>query len=127
MTILNKGAQPHIGIFGCRNKGKSSIINVFAGKDVAIVSAIAGTTTDPVKKSIEIPGIGPVILIDTAGIDDSGELGLLRSEKSMETIKTVDVALLIISDNYLGDTEKKLINIFADFDIPYLLIHNKAS
>ena len=126
MNSKGKDAKPHIGIFGCRNKGKSSIINVFAKQEVAIVSAIPGTTTDPVKKSIEIPGIGPVILIDTAGIDDSGELGLMRTEKSIETINTVDAALLIISDNYIGDTENKLINTFTDFDIPYLLIHNKA-
>ena len=74
---MEKGREnkPHIGIFGRRNFGKSSLINALTGQDVAIVSEQPGTTTDPVKKSIEIPGIGPAILIDTAGIDDSGDLG----------------------------------------------------
>ena len=70
--------KPHIGIFGRRNNGKSSLINALTGQDIAIVSEVPGTTTDPVRKSIEIAGIGPVIMIDTAGIDDSGELGEKR-------------------------------------------------
>ena len=75
-------AKPHIGIFGNRNKGKSSLINALIGQDIAIVSDVAGTTTDPVKKTVEIDGIGPVIAIDTAGIDDVGDLGMLRKEKT---------------------------------------------
>ena len=88
---MNKGKdlKPHIGIFGRRNNGKSSIINILTGQDVAIVSDFAGTTTDPVKKSVEIPNIGPSIIIDTAGIDDIGELGEKRIKKSFEIIKTV--------------------------------------
>ncbi len=127
-TMITKGkdAKPHIGIFGCRNKGKSSLINVLTKQDVAIVSAIAGTTTDPVRKSMEIPGIGPVILIDTAGIDDSGELGTKRSSKTVESIKTVDIALLVISNNWLGEEERNLIVEFKEYDIPYILIHNKS-
>ena len=82
--------KPHIGIFGRRNNGKSSFINVLVGQEVAIVSEQAGTTTDPVRKSIEIFGIGPVILVDTAGIDDSGELGKKRIEKTMQVLKTID-------------------------------------
>ena len=76
-----KETKPHIGIFGKRNNGKSSLINSLAGQDIAIVSPVAGTTTDPVKKSVEIPGIGPVVFIDTAGIDDSRNV---RGKKKIE-------------------------------------------
>ena len=81
--MKGRDLKPHIGIFGRRNNGKSSLINVLTGQETAIVSEIAGTTTDPVKKSIEIAEIGPAVMIDTAGIDDTGELGqkrLLRSK-----------------------------------------------
>lgn len=121
-----KDAKPHIGIFGRRNNGKSSIINALAGQEVAIVSDIAGTTTDPVKKSMEIFGIGPVILIDTAGIDDTGELGTKRMSKTMEALKTVDAALLVITGNTFGDFETKLIGEFKEFDIPFAIVHNKS-
>jgi [FeFe] hydrogenase H-cluster maturation GTPase HydF len=124
--IKGKDAKPHIGIFGRRNNGKSSIINILAGQDVAIVSEIPGTTTDPVRKSMEIPGIGPVILIDTAGIDDAGELGKKRIEKSLQELKTVDAALLVIADNTLDIEEKKLIAEFDNYDIPYSIVHNKT-
>jgi len=125
---MTKGrdAKPHIGIFGRRNNGKSSIINALAGHDVAIVSEMAGTTTDPVKKSMEIPGIGPVILIDTAGIDDTGDLGKKRIEKSKEILKTVDAAMLVIANNIFGDEEKKLIEEFANYEIPFVIVHNKT-
>ena len=121
-----KDAKPHIGIFGRRNNGKSSIINALAGHDVAIVSEVAGTTTDPVKKSMEIPGIGPVVLIDTAGIDDTGDLGKKRIEKSKEVLKTVDAAMLVIADNIFGKEEKELIKEFTNYEIPFLVIHNKT-
>jgi [FeFe] hydrogenase H-cluster maturation GTPase HydF len=121
-----KDAKPHIGIFGRRNYGKSSIINVLANQDVAIVSDIAGTTTDPVKKSMEIPGIGPVIFIDTAGIDDSGELGLKRIDKSLQTLKTVDAAILVITSNAFGTEERRLIAELNSYEIPYVILHNKS-
>ena len=101
--------KPHIGIFGRRNVGKSSFINALVGQEIAIVSDQAGTTTDPVKKSIEIFGIGPAIIIDTAGIDDSGELGKKRIGKSLEALKTIDCAVLMISGNVFGDHELDLI------------------
>src|ERR1035437_10161199 len=121
-----KDAKPHIGIFGRRNNGKSSIINALANQDVAIVSDIAGTTTDPVKKSMEIPGIGPVIFIDTAGIDDSGELGLKRIEKSLQALKTVDAAILVITNNAFGPEERKLVSELNNYEIPYVILHNKS-
>ncbi len=125
---MSKGREvkPHIGIFGRRNNGKSSIINVLAGKDTAIVSPIAGTTTDPVKKSMEIPGIGPVVLIDTAGIDDKGELGNKRIQKSLDILKIIDLAVLIIVDNIIGEEEENLILSFLDYNIPFVIIHNKS-
>ena len=86
--------RPQIGIFGRRNAGKSSLINVLCGQEVAIVSAVAGTTTDPVRKTMEIPGTGPVVLIDTAGMDDEGLLGEKRVIKSREVIAQVNLAVL---------------------------------
>ncbi len=121
-----KDAKPHIGIFGRRNNGKSSLINALAGQEIAIVSEFAGTTTDPVKKSMEISGLGAVILIDTAGIDDVGELGKKRIAKTNEALKTVDLALLVITSNTFGDEEYKFIESFNDYAIPYFIVHNKS-
>ncbi len=121
-----KESKPHIGIYGRRNNGKSSLINRLAGQNIAIVSDIAGTTTDPVKKSFEITGFGPVILIDTAGSDDLGELGTQRVKKTFETIKTIDLAILVITGNTFDDYEQKLVNEFKKFDTPFIIVHNKA-
>lgn len=121
-----KDLKPHIGIFGRRNVGKSSFINALTGSDVAIVSDIAGTTTDPVKKSVEIFGVGPSIIVDTAGIDDTGILGEKRIQKSLQTIKNMDCAILLISGNDFGEFEAHLISHFNRFDVPYLIVHNKA-
>jgi [FeFe] hydrogenase H-cluster maturation GTPase HydF len=124
--MKTKDNKPHIGIFGRRNVGKSSFINRITGQDVAIVSDIAGTTTDPVKKSVEIFGIGPTIIIDTAGIDDIGELGKKRVDKSFEVIKAIDAAILLIANNEFGDFEMQLLQEFNTFDVPYLIVHNKS-
>ena len=121
-----KDSKPHIGIYGRRNNGKSSLINRLAGQDIAIVSDFAGTTTDPVKKSFEITGFGPVILIDTAGIDDKGELGIKRIEKTLASIKTIDLAILVITENTFGDFEKSLIEEFKKTDTPFFIVHNKS-
>lgn len=121
-----KESKPHIGIYGRRNNGKSSLINRLAGQEIAIVSDHAGTTTDPVKKSFEITGFGPVILIDTAGIDDEGELGSKRIQKTLDSIKTVDLAILVITDNTFGEFEKQLIEEFKTTDTPFFVIHNKS-
>ncbi len=124
--MKGKESKPHIGIFGRRNNGKSSLINSLAGQEIAIVSNVAGTTTDPVKKSMEITGLGPVILIDTAGIDDTGELGKKRISKTLEALKTIDLALLVICDNKFGDFELKLIEQFNEFIVPFFVVHNKS-
>jgi [FeFe] hydrogenase H-cluster maturation GTPase HydF len=119
-------SKPHIGIYGRRNNGKSSLINCLAGQDIAIVSDHAGTTTDPVKKSFEITGFGPVILVDTAGIDDSGELGLKRVERTVRTLSIIDLALLVITHNSWGNYEDDLINKFHEHEIPFIIIHSKS-
>lgn len=118
--------KPHIGIFGRRNNGKSSLINALTGQEIAIVSDVAGTTTDPVKKSIEIDGIGPVIMIDTAGIDDTGELGQKRVAKSRDILKIIDMAVLVLSANRFDEIESDLIKEFRKLDLPFLIIHNKS-
>ena len=125
---MSKGreSKPHIGIYGRRNSGKSSLINCLANQDIAIVSDHAGTTTDPVKKSFEITGFGPVILVDTAGIDDSGEVGGKRVERTLRTIDIIDLALLLVTNNLWGEYEDELIMKFKDSGIPYIIIHNKS-
>lgn len=124
--MKGKESKPHIGIFGRRNNGKSSLINCLAQQEIAIVSDVAGTTTDPVKKSMEIPGIGPVVIIDTAGSDDIGELGTKRVNKSIGIIKTIDFALLVITDSQFEEPEKKIVSELKKFDVPFLIIHNKS-
>ena len=118
--------KPHIGIFGLRNRGKSSLINVLSDQEIAIVSDKAGTTTDPVKKTIEIQGIGPVIFIDTAGTDDTGELGSLRVTRTKEVLEQVDMAILILAGNEMHKEDEVLISQFKELKIPFLLVHNKS-
>ncbi len=124
--MKGKDLKPHIGIFGRRNLGKSSLINAITGQDVAIVSDHAGTTTDPVKKSIEIFGIGPVIITDTAGIDDVGDLGAKRIEKSLSVIPQVDFAILMVSANTCDEYEHNIIKEFNEYDTPYIVVHSKS-
>lgn len=126
MASKGKDSKPHIGIYGRRNNGKSSLINALAGQDIAIVSDHAGTTTDPVKKSFEITGFGPVILIDTAGIDDMGELGEKRVERSIRTLDLIDLALLVVTENTWDKPEDDLISKFRALDIPFIVVYNKS-
>ncbi len=121
-----KESKPHIGIYGRRNAGKSSLINRLADQDIAIVSDYAGTTTDPVKKSFEITGFGPVVLVDTAGIDDMGELGEKRVAKTKASVKTIDLGILVITHNIFGNFEENLIEEFRKTSTPFIIIHNKA-
>jgi [FeFe] hydrogenase H-cluster maturation GTPase HydF len=125
---MSKGreSKPHIGIYGRRNNGKSSLINSLAGQDIAIVSDHAGTTTDPVKKSFEITGFGPVILVDTAGIDDTGDLGEKRIDRTLRTLEIIDLALLVVSGNTWGEFEEDLVKKFNDSDLPFIVIHTKS-
>lgn len=122
---MSRDRRPHIGLYGRRNNGKSTLINHLTGQELAIVSETAGTTTDPVKKSMEITGFGPVIMIDTAGIDDSGELGRKRISKTLETIKIIDLAILVVAGNLFEEPELELVRHFNDYGTPYLIIHNR--
>jgi [FeFe] hydrogenase H-cluster maturation GTPase HydF len=121
-----KDHKPHLAIFGKRNVGKSSLINYLSGQETSIVSDKAGTTTDPVKKSIEIFGIGPAIIVDTAGIDDVGELGSKRVEKSLKTIDLIDLGIVVFSGDNFDDFEINLIASLKQRGIPFIVIHNKS-
>ncbi len=121
-----KESKPHIGIFGRRNNGKSSLINSLTNQDIAIVSDVAGTTTDPVKKSVEIPGLGPCVIIDTAGFDDVGDLGEKRVQKSLAVLDQIDMALLVITANTFDKYEEEIIEKFNEIDLPFFIVHNKS-
>ena len=123
---MAKDLKPHIGIFGRRNCGKSSLINLLTGQNIAIVSDTAGTATDPVKKSLEIFSIGPCVLIDTAGIDDVGALGQQRVDKTMKVLEEIDCAILVITENNFGDPEKQLIARMKERAVPFFVVHNKS-
>lgn len=126
---MKKGNElkPRIGFFGRRNVGKSTMINFLTGQEIAIVSDTAGTTTDPVRKSMEIGGIGPVVLIDTAGIDDEGELGRQRVEKSMAALAEVDLALLLYTQGAWGEPEEGVERWCQEHGTPMLKVLTKAA
>lgn len=116
----------HISFFGKRNAGKSSVINAVTGQDLAIVSSVMGTTTDPVYKTMELLPLGPVMVIDTPGIDDEGELGALRVHKSYQVLNKTDIAILVIDSTAgKGEEELELIHRFHKKGIPYLIVYNK--
>ena len=115
----------HIGLFGKRNSGKSSLINALTGQEVAVVSEYAGTTTDPVYKSMEIRGIGPCVFIDTAGLDDEGELGELRVRQTLRAMDRTDIALLVCTDADVS-REKQWKDMLAEKNIPVIVLLNKS-
>ena len=117
----------HIGIFGRRNAGKSSLINALTGQNLAIVSDVKGTTTDPVLKAMELLPLGPVVMIDTPGLDDTGELGALRIQKTYQILNKTDIALVVI-DTTVGmtDADAAILTRIQEKEIPYLLVWNKA-
>lgn len=118
--------RTHIGIFGRRNAGKSSLINALTGQDLAIVSDTKGTTTDPVLKTMELLPLGPVVMIDTPGLDDEGELGTLRVQKAYQILNKTDIAILVI-DAFLGMTKEdlKILERIKEKEIPFLIVLNK--
>lgn len=122
-----KSDRIHIGIFGKRNAGKSSIINAITSQNLAVVSKVKGTTTDPVQKAMELLPLGPVMIIDTPGIDDEGELGKMRVEKSYQVLNKTDIALLVVDGNIgLTQCDKDLIEEIKKRKLPYLIILNKS-
>lgn len=127
MSNIVNAEKIHIGIFGLRNAGKSSIINSITGQNLAIVSDTSGTTTDPVKKAMELLPLGPVVIVDTPGLDDEGELGLLRVKKAKQVLNYVDIALLVIdAQRVITKLEEDLIELFKTKSIPYIIAYNKA-
>lgn len=126
MNQIPASERVHISFFGKRNAGKSSVINAVTGQDLAIVSSVMGTTTDPVYKTMELLPLGPVMVIDTPGIDDEGELGALRVRKSYQVLNKTDIAILVIDSTAgKGEEELELIHRFHKKDIPYLIVYNK--
>lgn len=123
------GERVHVSFFGKRNAGKSCLVNRVTGQELSVVSHIAGTTTDPVKKAMEILPIGPVLITDTPGFDDEGELGDKRVETTLRTLDSTDVAVLVVdAENYEGEisgSDLKLVNMFKEKCIPYIIAFNK--
>ena len=119
--------RTHIGIFGKRNAGKSSVINAITGQNLAIVSDVKGTTTDPVLKAMELLPLGPVVMIDTPGLDDDGELGALRIQKAYQVLNKTDIAVLVI-DGSVGMTkeDEQILARIKEKEIPYVIVMNKA-
>ena len=130
MNNLNQTASAdriHIGFFGLRNAGKSSLVNAVTGQSLSVVSNVAGTTTDPVKKAMELLPLGPVVIIDTPGLDDEGMLGELRVQKAREVLATVHIAVLVV-DATRGMTEQDntLVSLFEERKLPYIIALNKT-
>ncbi len=117
----------HIGFFGLRNAGKSSVVNAVTGQSLSLVSDIKGTTTDPVKKAMELLPLGPVVIIDTPGIDDEGELGKMRVRRAKQTLNIVDIAVLVVDAvKGIQPLDDELILLFKSKNIPYIIAYNKS-
>jgi len=126
MNETPSGERVHIAFFGRRNAGKSSLVNAVTGQELAIVSDIRGTTTDPVYKSMELLPLGPVVIIDTPGIDDEGELGLKRVGKTRQVLNKADLAVLVVDAvEGISSWEEEMIRLFEKKEIPYLVVYNK--
>lgn len=127
LNSVPSGERIQIGFFGKRNAGKSSLVNAVTGQELAVVSDVLGTTTDPVVKAMEILPLGPVVIIDTPGFDDEGHLGKKRIEKTKQILKRVDVAVLVIDKTVgISDYDLELVDVFKDREIPYIIAFNKA-
>ena len=127
MNETPRGERIHIGFFGNRNAGKSSLVNAVTGQYTAIVSDVKGTTTDPVYKAMELLPLGPVVLIDTPGLDDAGKVGLLRIEKTKEVLRKTDIAVIVTDGTLpLTPSDKELIALVKERKIPYCIVRNKA-
>ncbi len=126
MKDAPKGLRLQIAFFGRRNAGKSSVVNAVAGQNVSIVSDVPGTTTDPVEKAMELLPMGPVLLIDTAGLDDTGKLGEMRVGKSRKIEERTDIAVIVSGDGAWTDFENQLAEIFAKREVPVIAVFNKS-
>ena len=121
------GERVHIGFFGRRNAGKSSVVNAVTNQQISVVSDVKGTTTDPVQKAMELLPLGPVMIIDTPGFDDEGSLGEQRVKRTKQVLNRTDIAVLVVDGN-VGKTaaDEELIGIFRQKDIPYIVAYNKC-
>ena len=127
LTDTPLGERIHIAFFGCRNAGKSSLVNAFTNQPVSIVSEVAGTTTDPVTKSMELLPIGPVAIINTPGIDDTGALGEMRVIRTQQVLQKTDLAVLVVAaDTGMQDADRQFLELLRERDIPTLVVHSKA-
>lgn len=121
------GERLHIGFFGRRNAGKSSVVNAVTGQELAVVSDVKGTTTDPVQKSMELLPLGPVMIIDTPGFDDEGELGVKRVQKTKQILNKTDIAVLVVdAAEGMKDCDRQLVDIFKEKGLSYILVYNKS-
>ena len=127
LNEVASGERIHIGFFGLRNAGKSSLVNSITGQQMSVVSDVKGTTTDPVRKTMELLPLGPVVIIDTPGLDDEGELGALRVEKAQNILDKTDIAVLVSDVRYpLSPIEQELLEQFKERKLPYLIALNKV-
>ena len=127
MNQTPSGERVHIGFFGRRNAGKSSVVNAVTGQELAVVSDVKGTTTDPVTKSMEILPLGPVVVIDTPGFDDSGSLGELRVERTRRILEKTDIAVLVVdSSEGIKQCDAELVDLFDERKLPYVIVMNKS-
>lgn len=126
MNQTPRGERTHIALFGRRNAGKSSVINALTNQELAIVSDVKGTTTDPVYKAMELLPLGPVVVIDTPGLDDEGKLGQKRVEKTLEVLAKTDIAMVIVdSKEGIGELEQELLLRIRERKLPYIIVYNK--
>lgn len=127
LNLTPSSLRTHIAFFGLRNAGKSSVVNAVTNQELSVVSNVLGTTTDPVSKAMELNPIGPVVIIDTPGIDDEGELGLLRVKKAKQVLTKTDIAVIVVDCiKGISEYDKELIELFKQRQIPYLIAYNKC-
>ena len=127
MNQTPSGERVHIGFFGRRNAGKSSVVNAVTGQDLAVVSDVRGTTTDPVSKAMEILPLGPVVVIDTPGFDDEGALGELRIKRTRRILEKTDIAVLVVdASEGFKECDKELLGLFDERNMPYVIVFNKS-
>lgn len=127
LNDTTSGERVHIGFFGRRNAGKSSVVNAVTGQELSVVSDVKGTTTDPVTKAMELLPLGPVVIIDTPGFDDEGALGELRVRKTRQILNRTDLAVLIVDGQEgLAETDRQLVELFREKKLPYIIVYNKS-
>ncbi|MBV8045817.1 MAG: [FeFe] hydrogenase H-cluster maturation GTPase HydF [Paludibacterium sp.] len=126
MQDTPKGLRLHIGLFGRRNVGKSSLMNALVGQSVSIVSDLAGTTTDPVEKTLEMAPLGPIVFVDTAGLDDVGEVGEMRKQRSLQVLDRVDLGIVVATPEGLTDFERDVMALLTERKTPFLVVFNKC-